>query len=198
MFARADESTADGVTASTEAAVAKLPSPVDRKIDFVKDVQPLFAKHCYACHGPEKQESGFRLDLRKRALAGGDYGPAIVKDHSVKSPLVLRVAGVGDDERMPPEGEGTPLTADQVALLRTWIDQGAVWPDEANTTVAQNDVIEPLVVPADPAASMSPRSKTSRGSAIRSTRSFSRDSKARRASPSRGSRQAHAHSAIEH
>jgi mono/diheme cytochrome c family protein len=154
--ARADEPTAADVTTSTEAAVAKLPLPVDRKIDFVKDIQPIFAQHCYACHGPEKQESGFRLDVRKRALAGGDYGPAIVKDHSAKSPLLLRVAGVGEDERMPPEGEGKPLTVDQVALLRAWIDQGAIWPDEANTTVAQKTSsnhwsFQPIQRPALPA-----------------------------------------------
>jgi mono/diheme cytochrome c family protein len=115
----------------------ELPPPTDRKVDFAKDIQPLFRKHCYSCHGPEKQESGFRLDVRERALAGGDYGPAIVKEKSAKSPLVLRIAHLGDDEHMPPEGEGKPLTKEQIALVRAWIDQGAHWPDDANTAIAQ-------------------------------------------------------------
>jgi hypothetical protein len=115
--------------AADETATSKLPPPADRKIDFAKDVQPLFAKHCYSCHGTESEESGLRLDLPKRALAGGDYGPAIIKGKSEQSPLILRIARLGDDEPMPPEDGGKPLTAEQVGMIRAWIDQGAVWPE---------------------------------------------------------------------
>ncbi|HJS06259.1 MAG TPA: PSD1 and planctomycete cytochrome C domain-containing protein [Pirellulales bacterium] len=129
-------------------------SPKERKIDFARDIQPIFAKHCYSCHGPESEESGFRLDARERALAGGDYGPAIVKGKSDKSPLAMRIAGLGDDERMPPEGGGKPLSTEQVALLRAWIDQGAFWPDAANaaTKRAGSDhwSFQPIVRPAVP------------------------------------------------
>ena len=48
-------------------------------VDFVRDVQPIFAKHCYECHGEKKQKSGLRLDLKAAALKGGDeHGPNIV------------------------------------------------------------------------------------------------------------------------
>ncbi|MEX2137969.1 MAG: PSD1 and planctomycete cytochrome C domain-containing protein [Pirellulales bacterium] len=121
-----------GRTVTADELASNLPPPADRKINFAKDIQPIFAKHCYSCHGPESEESGFRLDVRKRALLGGDYGPAILTGKSGQSPLVLRIAGVGDDESMPPEGEGKPLTSEQVAVVRAWIDQGAVWPDDAD------------------------------------------------------------------
>ncbi|MFN5395551.1 MAG: c-type cytochrome domain-containing protein, partial [Planctomycetota bacterium] len=45
-------------------------------VDFVRDVRPIFENHCYGCHGKDKQKSGFRLDIKSRALHGGDnYGP---------------------------------------------------------------------------------------------------------------------------
>src|SRR6476619_5788265 len=72
----------------------KLPPPVDRKVDFVKDVQPLFAARCYECHGPKKQESAFRLDHKGTAMHGGEIGQAIVPGKSAESPLVKYVAGV--------------------------------------------------------------------------------------------------------
>ncbi len=106
-------------------------------IDFAKDVQPIFASHCYQCHGPKKEESGFRLDNRERALAGGDYGPALVNGKATASALVKRIVGQGDEERMPPPGEGKPLTEQQIAIIRAWVDQGAHWPDEAGVATGK-------------------------------------------------------------
>ena len=57
------------------------PSPsvaADRPIDFVKDIQPILRKSCYSCHGAEMQESGLRLDIRERALIGGDIGKLLI------------------------------------------------------------------------------------------------------------------------
>ena len=58
--------------------LANLAPPTARPVDFAKDIQPIFAKSCLSCHGPEKQKSGFRLDTKDRAFKGGDnYSPAI-------------------------------------------------------------------------------------------------------------------------
>lgn len=111
-----------------EAPVAA-PKPA-AQIDFVREIQPIFAARCYDCHGPETQESGLRLDLQRRALTGGDSGAAIVPGKSADSLLLDYVAGTDPDSVMPPDGE--PLSAEQVALLRAWIDQGAHWPDSAD------------------------------------------------------------------
>lgn len=106
---------------------------VDGPIDFVKQVQPIFASHCYPCHGPRLQESNYRLDSRPVALGTADLGDRpIVPGQGDTSPLVeFILGGPQTGMAMPPEGEGEPLTAKQVAIIRKWIDQGAVWPDEA-------------------------------------------------------------------
>ena len=57
---------------------SKLPPPVNRKVDFVKDIKPLFEANCYKCHGPEKQKSEFRLDVGADALKGGEHGQDIL------------------------------------------------------------------------------------------------------------------------
>jgi mono/diheme cytochrome c family protein len=99
-------------------------------VDFVRDVRPIFIAHCYDCHGPQAQESGFRLDRKAAALAGGDRGePTIIAGNSADSPLWQFVSGADPDTHMPPEGEGEPLSAEQVRVLAAWIDQGAIWPD---------------------------------------------------------------------
>ncbi|EEF58792.1 PSD1 and planctomycete cytochrome C domain-containing protein [Pedosphaera parvula] len=107
----------------------------ERKVDFAHDIQPLFAKHCYECHGESKQKSGLRFDSKESALRGGESGkPAIVAGKSAESDLIKRVTSKDPDEVMPAKGE--KLTAEQVALLRNWIDQGANWPEELSKKVA--------------------------------------------------------------
>jgi hypothetical protein len=99
-------------------------------IDFQNDVLPIFQKHCHSCHGPERQESNFRLDVKSRALGSADFGdPPIVAGDSKQSPLMEFVSGKDPDLLMPPEGESNPLNQKQVETLRKWIDQGAPWPD---------------------------------------------------------------------
>ena len=114
----------------------QLPAAVEREVDFVKDIQPILRARCYSCHGRELDEAELRLDLKAAALGGGDSGKVILPGRSADSLLIQLVAGVDPDGRiMPPEDEGESLSGDQVALLRAWIDQGAKWPEEADTVV---------------------------------------------------------------
>ena len=96
------------------------------KIEFARDIQPVFEKSCYSCHGPKMQMAGLRLDEKQAALAGGQSGPVIVAAKSAESALYRRVAGIGEAARMPMGGK--PLDESQIALIRAWIDQGAEWP----------------------------------------------------------------------
>ncbi|HJT75619.1 MAG TPA: PSD1 and planctomycete cytochrome C domain-containing protein, partial [Gemmataceae bacterium] len=97
-------------------------------VDYARDVLPILQANCYRCHDARKNESGLRLDVRSRALRGGESGkPAIVPGSSGKSDLVRRVSLTSGEEAMPPGKK--KLTAEQVRLLRAWIDAGAVWPD---------------------------------------------------------------------
>jgi len=117
--------------AAVSVDVGKLPPAVARKVDFVKDIQPIFADNCYGCHGAKKQEAAFRLDHKPTALKGGDLGLAIVPGKSGDSLLIHLVAGLREDiGRMPKKSD--PLTAEQIGLLRAWIDQGADWPENAS------------------------------------------------------------------
>ena len=99
-------------------------------VDFAKDVRPIFETKCIACHGPEKQKSGLRLDVKASAMIGGDSGPAIVAGKSGESELIARVIGEAEDTRMPPKGDR--LTAEQIDTLKRWIDSGASWTEDAN------------------------------------------------------------------
>jgi len=126
-----------------------IPPAVNRPIDFDRDVRPIFAKSCFGCHGPEKQKSDYRLDVRSTALKGGSIGGAIVPGDGARSPLVQYVAGAHDEIRMPPKGD--MLSPEQVGVLRAWIDQGAKWPVEiAATTQSSHWSLAPLVKPAEP------------------------------------------------
>jgi len=106
---------------------SKLPPPATKRIDFAHDIQPIFANICLRCHGPERPKSRFRLTDRASALKGGNNGIDIIPGESAKSPLIHYTARLVPDMEMPPEGKGQPLSNNQVALLRAWIDQGAKW-----------------------------------------------------------------------
>ena len=99
-------------------------------VDFVRDIQPIFANHCYNCHADQSVEGGIRWD-RKSALAGGDSGEAAVVPGDPENGTLLGHVKGDTYELMPPEDEGEPLNETQIALLERWIDEGAVWPDAA-------------------------------------------------------------------
>jgi mono/diheme cytochrome c family protein len=120
-------------TKLSSAQIAQLPPPLQRKVDFVKEVQPIFSERCYKCHGPTRQEAAFRLDHKPTVLAGGELGKALVPGKSDESLLIHFVAGLRPEGRMPKKGD--PLTNDQIALLRAWVDQGAEFPDSASVVL---------------------------------------------------------------
>src|SRR6185503_18138902 len=103
-------------------AQAQPPTPAAATVDYDKDVRPLLAQHCYACHGEEVQQSGLRLDRRQPALRGGDYGPVIMPGKSADSKLIRRLVNGDGGLQMPPT---EPLSGEDIGILRAWIDQGA-------------------------------------------------------------------------
>jgi len=134
--------------------VSKLPSAADRKgVTYAKDIRPIFEASCFRCHGEERQKGDLRLDSLEAALKGGEDGKVIVPGASKKSLLVIAAARIDDETAMPPKpkpgGPGSPggagggrgpggpggpggfgpppkpLTAEQVGLIRAWVDQGA-------------------------------------------------------------------------
>lgn len=124
----------------------KAPSPRPA-IDFARDVQPLFAKNCVSCHGPDKQRGGLRLDRRADALKGGDSGKAIVPGKPGESLLVKKITNSDAKERMPLGRD--PLSAADVRTLSAWIEAGANWP-ATDETVGLHWAFKPVKRPVPP------------------------------------------------
>jgi mono/diheme cytochrome c family protein len=100
-----------------------------QQVDFKRDIEPIFRESCLSCHGSSKALGQLRLDLKSRAMSGGISGAAIVPGRSGESRLVKRLRGEGSEVQMP---LGGALSAEQVAQISRWIDQGAQWPDDKN------------------------------------------------------------------
>src|SRR6266508_1707212 len=100
-----------------------------KRIDFKRDVQPIFASRCAECHGEKKDKAGVRFDRRNTVFLGGDSGKLLlVPGNSAESLLYRKVTSDDPNDRMPAKGER--LTEAQIATLRDWIDQGASWPED--------------------------------------------------------------------
>lgn len=102
------------------------------EISFNRDIRPILADKCFACHGPEEasREGGFRFDKQESAFGKGDSGAhPIVPGEPAKSELIARITAPDETERMPPAETNKPLTPREIELLTKWIADGAVWQD---------------------------------------------------------------------
>ncbi len=118
-----------------------------RELDFAREVRPILAKHCLACHGAEKQRGGLRLDRKSLALQGGDSGKAIVPGQPKASLLLQRASSTAPAEQMPPKGER--LSAAELGTLTAWIQAGAPWPED-KASLARHWALEPVRRPTVP------------------------------------------------
>jgi ankyrin repeat protein len=105
------------------------------RVDFRRDVAPILQQHCIDCHGPELQMAELRLDERRHALADGDARGLIKAGHSGESLLIQRLVDRKLGIIMPPTitffpSEKPGLPEDKLKILKTWIDQGADWPED--------------------------------------------------------------------
>ena len=99
-------------------------------VDFTSEIEPIFRAKCYECHGEQQQLGQLRLDSRAVAMAAGPSGNRIVPHSADSSSIYQRVAGLGAGNRMPMGGQ---LSDDEIALIKTWIEAGAVWPDASGS-----------------------------------------------------------------
>ena len=122
------------VVAAGRAAAEDVPPRFDASAleSFEKEVRPILASRCQACHGPTKQKGGLRLDSRAAALAGGDTGPAVVPGKPGDS-LLVDAINYGEHVQMPPKSK---LPPSEVVALTKWVASGAAWPvDERKGSV---------------------------------------------------------------
>lgn len=114
-----------------------------QEVSFTQEIQPLLAKRCFACHGPDKDEAGLRLHTAETATAKLESGSsAIVPGKPEASELLARITSQEDGVRMPPEGK--QLTEREQTLIRRWIEQGASW--------KRHWAFEPLSAPVVPSS----------------------------------------------
>ncbi len=111
------------VALTTARATADDASPAT--VDYMQHVRPILARSCYRCHGPLKQEQGLRLDTVAAMITGGDSGTALAPGKPADSLLLGAIMG---DAGFQMPKQGPPLSPDEVAVIRAWIDQGAVAP----------------------------------------------------------------------
>jgi hypothetical protein len=115
---------------------APLVAPSTRAVDFARDIRPLLARSCLGCHGDQEPKSNFSVTSRAALLRGGDSDlPAIIPGASADSPLIRFAAGLVEKMEMPPvdsRDKYPAVSAEELALLRGWIDQGAHWPAETD------------------------------------------------------------------
>jgi hypothetical protein len=121
-----------GALASTSILIAPLYAQTPAKVDFQRDVQPIFQANGIGCHGPKMQKNNFRLDRRADAMRGGTVA-VIGPGNSAGSRLYLRLIGSEFGHQMPPTGL---LPTKQINIIKAWIDQGAEWPDDASGEVS--------------------------------------------------------------
>jgi cytochrome c553 len=113
-------------------------------VDYLRDVKPLLATHCYKCHGATQQKNGLRLDTAAAALKGGEHGPAIKPGRSAESLLIQAVQGTHPEiTRMP--YKRTPLDEAAIATLAAWIDAGAEAPEHESPDTAKHWAFIPPV-----------------------------------------------------
>jgi hypothetical protein len=102
----------------------------EERVEFNRDVRPILADRCFACHGADAKAKGvpLRLDIEEEAKKDlGKGSRAIVPHDAAASQLMLRVTKEGGALRMPPVSAGTGLTQGEIEILRKWIAQGAPW-----------------------------------------------------------------------
>ena len=145
--------------------LAPMPMATAAPVDFSRDIQPLLAKRCFACHGPDTREGGLRLDEQAGATVALESGGHAILPGKVSESVILeRITSTDPDIQMPPEGPR--LTANQVKSIKQWIEEGAEW--------KEHWAFRPLVRPAVPAVT------TVDGAAPNPIDAFVRDGLARR------------------
>ena len=124
------------------------------KVSFTRQIKPILSNRCFTCHGPDEGErkAELRLDIRDEAV------PSVIKPGDTEhSEMVVRISSSDPDEKMPPVDSKKPaLSADEIALIRTWIDQGAEYDAHWSYVKPVRPAIPPVTSPVDAAWPVNP------------------------------------------
>jgi uncharacterized membrane protein len=98
------------------------------KVSYKDDVAPLLMKHCAACHTPGQAGyvvSGFELKDYQSLMKGTSFGPVVLPGDALTSVLVMLIEGRADPSINMPHGGASPMTKEEIATIRRWVEQGA-------------------------------------------------------------------------
>jgi mono/diheme cytochrome c family protein len=118
------------LAAGLELNRAPAADPKARPVDFAREVRPILAKNCFACHGPDEaqRKAKLRLDERESAVQVRKKGKAAIVPGDVeRSLLIERVTSDDDAFKMPPPQTGHELTREQIDTLKRWVKEGAAY-----------------------------------------------------------------------
>jgi hypothetical protein len=92
-------------------------------IEYNRDIRPILAEHCFACHGPDSaaRKAGLRIDQRDAAIEM----KAIVPGKPDESEMIRRILTDDDRDQMPPKKSNKKLKPEQKEMLRKWVATGA-------------------------------------------------------------------------
>ena len=105
---------------------------------FEKEIRPILAETCYECHGPDKQESGLRLDSKAAFEAGGEFG-SLLNPENLSASRLIRVIEYDGEIKMP---EDMKLADEDIEAIRVWVAIGAPWPDEVAMPAHETEPVE--------------------------------------------------------
>lgn len=131
----------------------------DQPSFYLEQVKPILQRRCAGCHGAVRQESGLRVDTAALLRKGGDGGPGLVAGKPAESRFLQAILGETDTSRMPLDAE--PLPALEAAVLRRWVEAGAIAPEEPTPPNAKEHwsfrpPVRPPLPPAAPSTSSNP------------------------------------------
>jgi tricorn protease-like protein len=139
-----------GMLAALCAIVAGGSLRAEEPVSFRRDIAPLLIGHCQACHGPKKAEGAYRVDSHERALAEGEsVSPGFAPMDLDASEAYRRMTSEDKDERMPKDAEA--LSAEQLALFKRWIEEGARF-DGPDAKASLASIVPPPTYPDPPEA----------------------------------------------
>src|SRR5436190_6261003 len=132
------------ISRSLALSAAELPAPVDRAVDFHRDIVPILRGSCLKCHSGDQAKGKLRMETREQLMKGGENGAVVVSGKSGESELIRLVAGLEKERVMP--AQGPRLKEEQIGVLRAWIDQGLKWDAGFRFKSVQQMPLEPRTV----------------------------------------------------
>ena len=113
-------------------------------VSFAEDVLPILRTHCSDCHSETTQKAELNLTTAAGVLRGSESGPIL----ALADPTTSRLLEVVETGEMPPDGEGEPLSPEQIETIRDWLEQGADVGTVAaeSTALNQHDVLPTLML----------------------------------------------------